>query len=237
VEAIKQRQAERLYLILGALFIASLVAGNLIFQKFFYWDFFNFFTFEISVGILPYPITFLITDIISEIYGKKKANQVVIAGLFATVFVLAIVYTANIVPATEWSPINNETFNKVFGLTGVAVSASMIAYLLAQLIDIRIYHFWKNLTSGKHLWLRNNASTMTSQFVDTASVLLLLCVFGAIEWNRFGQLLLNGFLFKVLVAALDTPLLYLFVGLIKKHFNLGINQELRGQLDFTPTDK
>lgn len=222
----KRIQAERLYLTLAALFIASLVAGNLIFQKFFYWDFFGWHTFEISVGILPYPITFLITDIISEIFGKKRANQVVVAGLFATVFVLGIVALANAVPATEWSPINNTTFNQVFGLTGVAVSASMIAYLLAQLVDIRIYHFWKNLTKGKHLWLRNNASTMTSQFVDTASVLLLLCLFGAIEWELFWPLLGSGFLFKVLVAAIDTPFLYLFVGLIKRYFGLEINEEI-----------
>lgn len=73
MEAIKKKvQAERLYMILAALFIASLVAGNLIFQKFFYWDFFGWHTFELSVGILPYPITFLITDLISEIYGKKE---------------------------------------------------------------------------------------------------------------------------------------------------------------------
>ena len=113
----------------------------------------------------------------------------------------------------------------------------MIAYLLAQLIDIRIYHFWKNLTQGKHLWLRNNASTMTSQFVDTASVLLLLCVFGVIEWIRFWDLLVNGFLFKVLVAAFDTPLLYLFVNWIKKHFNLGANDELHSSISFTSTSK
>ena len=222
-----KQQAERLYLILAALFIASLVAGNLIFQKFFYWDFLGVHTFELSVGILPYPITFLITDLISEIFGKKRANQVVIAGLFATVFVLGIVTVSTIVPATTWSPVNDVTFEKVFGLTGVAVGASMVAYLLAQLVDIRIYHFWKERTKGKHLWLRNNASTMTSQFVDTASVLLLLCLFGVIEWELFGKLLLSGFLFKVLVAAIDTPFLYLFVYLIKKHYGLGINEEIR----------
>jgi len=222
----KATQAERLYLILAALFIASLVAGNLIFQKFFYWDFFGLHTFEISVGILPYPVTFLITDIISEIYGKKKANQVVVSGLFATIFVLGIISISNAVPATNWSPVNDATFNSVFGLTGVAVTASMVAYLLAQLVDIRIYHFWKALTKGKHLWLRNNASTMTSQLVDTASVLLLLCAFGAIDWNLFWPLLGSGFLFKVLVAAIDTPFLYLFVGIIKKYFGLGINEEI-----------
>ena len=91
----KAIQAERLYLILGALFIASLVAGNLIFQKFFYWNFFDVHTFELSVGILPYPITFLITDLIAEIYGKRRANQVVLAGLGATLFVLLILSLAN----------------------------------------------------------------------------------------------------------------------------------------------
>ena len=222
----KQRQAERLYLILATLFIASLVAGNLIFQKFFTWDFFGIYTFEISVGILPYPITFLITDVISEIYGKKRANEVVLSGLFATVFLLGIVYLADAVPATSWSPIQNETFHEVFGFTAIAVSASMTAYLLAQLIDIRIYHFWKKKTKGKHLWLRNNASTMFSQFIDTLTVLVLLCSFGIIEWVRFSDLLLSGFLFKVLVAAVDTPLLYAAVFGIRKYFKLGLNDEL-----------
>lgn len=220
-------KAERLYLILGAIFIASLVAGNLIFQKFFSWDFFGIYTFEISVGILPYPVTFLITDIISEIYGKRRANQVVISGLFATLFVLGVVYLADVVSATSWSPIDDKTFHRVFGFTAIAVGASMTAYLLAQFVDIRIYHFWKQKTQGKHLWLRNNASTMFSQLVDTLSVLVLLCSFDVIKWERFPELLLSGFLFKVLVAAIDTPFLYLAVYWIKKHFQLGINEELK----------
>ena len=221
-----KRQAGRLYLVLAALFVAALVAGNLIFQKFFYWNFFGWHTFELSVGILPYPLTFLITDLIAEIFGKRKANQVVISGLFATVFVLLIIGVSSTVPATSWSPVKDATFNQVFGLTGVAVSASMIAYLLAQLIDIRIYHFWKNYTKGKKLWLRNNFSTMTSQFVDTASVLILLCLFGAIDWDKFPALLFSGFLFKVMVAAFDTPFLYFFVWWIKKHFSLAENEEI-----------
>ncbi len=227
LEGKKGRQAERLYLILAALFIASLVSGNLIFQKFFYWNFFDLHTFELSVGILPYPLTFLITDLIAEIYGKKRADQVVIAGLGATAFVLLILSLANAVPATEWSPVNDEMFQDVFGLTAVAVTSSMIAYLLAQLVDIRLYHFWKRVTDGRHLWLRNNASTMTSQLVDTASVLTLLCTFGAIDWELFWPLLWSGFLFKVLVAAVDTPFLYFFVYIIKKHFGLGRNEEIR----------
>ncbi|GAA4644895.1 hypothetical protein GCM10023115_28550 [Pontixanthobacter gangjinensis] len=214
-------------MVLSALFIASLVVSNLIFQKFFHWDFFGIYTFEISVGILPYPVTFLITDIISEVYGKKKANLVVTTGIFASFFSLLIVYLADAVPATSWSPIDNSLFEKVFGATAIAVFASMVAYLLAQYIDIQLFHFWKRLTKGKHLWLRNNFSTFLSQFVDTFSVLFLLCSFGKIEWNLFGGLLLSGFLFKVLVAALDTPFLYAAVYGLRRLFNLKPAEELR----------
>jgi len=220
-------KAQQIYMILSALFIASLVVSNLIFQKFFYWDFFGLYTFEISVGILPYPVTFLVTDIISEVYGKKKANQVVTTGIFASFFSLLIVYSADAVPATTWSPISDSLFEKVFGATAIAVFASMAAYLLAQYIDIQLFHFWKKLTKGKHLWLRNNFSTFLSQFVDTFSVLFLLCSFGKIDWELFGGLLLSGFLFKVLIAALDTPFLYAAVYGLRRIFKLKPAEELK----------
>ena len=231
--SISQRDAlaaYRIYFILGALFICSLVVSNLIFQKFFYWDFFGIYRFEISVGILPYPITFLITDLLSEIYGKQKANQVVTAGIFASLFSLLIVYTSAMVPATSWSPVNDVLFETVFGATVVAVLASMLAYLFAQYIDIQLYHFWKRVTKGKHLWIRNNFSTFFSQFLDTITVLLLLCSFGKIEWERFYPLLISGFLFKVFIAICDTPLMYLGVYIFRRRFNLAPNEELGSEL-------
>ena len=223
--------AQRIYLILAGLFISSLVVSNLIFQKFFSWDFFGLYTFEISVGILPYPLTFLITDIISEVYGKKRANRVVTTGIFASFFSLLLIYAADAVPATEWSPIGDVLFNRVFGATAIAVLASMIAYLLAQYIDVSIFHFWKRLTKGRHLWLRNNFSTFLSQFVDTFSVLFLLSSFGKIEWELFGTLLLSGFLFKVIVALLDTPLLYASVYLLRRRFGMKWGEEFK-ELEF-----
>lgn len=225
----------KIYLYLGALFITSLVVSNLIFQKFFYWQpfgavkIFGAPLFEVSVGLLPYPITFLITDLISEIYGKKKANQIVVAGIFASVFSLSIIFVSKVVPATSWSALDDETFVLAFGNAPLAVLASMLAYLFAQFIDIQIYHFWKDLTKGKHLWLRNNFSTFTSQFVDTLAVLVLLCSFDIIAWDRFYGLLISGVIFKVLVAAMDTPLLYLFVYIMRKRFHLKITEEI--QLD------
>ena len=223
--------AQRIYMLLGALFITSLVVSNLIFQKFFYWhpfdlEIFGSKLFEVSVGILPYPITFLITDLISEIYGKKRANQVVVAGIFASFFSLLIVFVSNVAPATSWSPVGNEMFSTVFGNTILAVFASMIAYLFAQFVDIQIYHFWKQFTKGKHLWLRNNFSTWLSQFTDTFTVVGLLCLFNIIAWDKLLGLLISGFLFKVFIAACDTPFLYFSVYLFRKRFKLKVNQEI-----------
>jgi uncharacterized integral membrane protein (TIGR00697 family) len=223
----EKEQANIIYLILASLFIASLVVSNLIFQKFVYWNPFGWYRFEISVGLLPYPLTFLITDILSEIYGKRKANQVVIAGIFASLFSILIILVADFAPAIDSSPIDNQKFHEVFGLSPLAVLASMIAYLFAQFIDIRIFHFWKNLTKGKHLWLRNNFSTFISQFIDTLVVLTLLCSFDILPWSIFKALLISGFLFKILFAALDTPIIYGIVYLFRKHFNLGITEELK----------
>ncbi|OUS16677.1 hypothetical protein A9Q93_05530 [Nonlabens dokdonensis] len=222
----KLRLANRIYLVLAALFICSLVVSNLIFQKFFYWNPFGWFKFEISVGLLPYPITFLVTDLVSEIYGRRKANDLVLAGIFASVFSLGIIAVADVAPAIEASPIQDALFTKVFGATTIAVIASMSAYLFAQFIDIQIYHFWKRLTNGKMLWLRNNFSTIFSQFVDTLCVLLLLCFNNIIPWENFKSLLIAGFLFKMLVALIDTPLLYGGVYLFRRLFRLEVGEEI-----------
>ena len=232
MDSSKHLAAQKLYLYLAALFITSLVVSNLIFQKFFYWYPFDWVImgnklFELSVGILPYPITFLVTDLISEIFGRKAANRVVVAGIFASFFSMGILLLAGIVPALPNSPIGDATFKNVFALSPIAVLASMMAYLFAQFIDIRIYHFWKNLTEGKHLWLRNNFSTFASQFIDTFTVVGLLCFFGVLPWDTFLGLLISGVVFKILVALIDTPLLYLSVNWIRSYYKLEINEEIK----------
>lgn len=218
-------RAMAFFLILAGLFMASLVSCNLIFRKFFVWEFGGL-TFEQSVGLLPYPLTFLVTDVISEIYGKRKANLVVLSGLAASLMTLLVITVAGHAQATGWSPVTDAEFNHVFGQTALAVGASMAAYLLAQFLDVRMFHFWKRLTHGRHLWLRNNLSTIPSQIVDTSTVLLLLCAVGELGWDRLGVLLLNGVAFKSLVAALDTPLVYLGVGWMRKRFRLAPGQEI-----------
>jgi len=210
---------EKGFVLLAGLFIAALVSCNLIFLKFFEWEtgFFGL-TFAQSVGILPYPVTFLVTDILSECYGTKRAQAVVTTGFAASIFVLGIVFVADSTTAAGFSPLSDEEFHKAFGMFGVGVVASMSAYLAAQYLDVRVFRFWRRLTDDRHLWLRNIGSTTLSQVVDTASVLGLLCLFGAIEWGRFGALFLNGVLFKWLFAAADTPLFYGAVALMKRWF-------------------
>lgn len=227
-----RKLAFSIYLYLGALFITSLVVSNLIFQKFFQWQPLGNITilgaplFELSVGILPYPLTFLITDLISEIYGKKKANQIVTAGIFASVFSMGILWIANKTQAMPASPVNNTTFANVFAfITNCRFS------LNARLPICSIYrhfnlHFWKRVTKGKHLWLRNNFSTFSSQFIDTFTVVSLLCIFKVLPWNLFYGLVVSGFLFKVMIAMLDTPLLYAVVFILRKKFGLKPGEEI-----------
>ena len=141
---------------------------------------------------------------------------------------MIIVIIANAAPSTIWSPVDDDLFQKVFGLQGMAVFASMVAYLSAQFIDVRIFHFWKKLTKGKHLWLRNNGSTIVSQLVDTAAVLILLCSAGVIGWDKFWLLLENGFLFKVIVALIDTPIIYGSIYVLKGKIDIAhYDEELR----------
>jgi hypothetical protein len=152
---------------------------------------------------------------------------VVIAGIFASFFALLIVVVSTEAQATTWSPIGNVVFKKVFGFTYIAVGASLAAYLFAQFLDVKVFHFWKRVTHGKHLWIRNNFSTITSQLVDTITVLLLLCGFGVIEWELFWILVLNGYLFKVMFALCDTPIIYVMVHYIRKHFEIvDVNKHL-----------
>ena len=102
----------------------------------------------------------------------------------------------------------------VFGQSARAIFASMVAYLLAQLIDVRLYHFWRKLTDGKYLWLRNNASTMLSQLIDTTAVVTIL-FYGVWSWPQIGGVILASYIYKLLVAAADTPLMYLGTWLLR----------------------
>ena len=204
---------EQFYIFLSAIFIASLVTCNLIANKFVTVDL-GFKVFIVSAGILPYPLTFLVTDLISELYGQKKANLVVFSGFVASMFVLLFLWLGGQFNAIPSSIVNDDIYNSVFQNAWRIIAASMIAYLFAQFIDVRIFHFWKRLTNGKHLWLRNNGSTIASQLVDTSLVIMILFV-GVWESDQIISAIIDGWLFKMLMAAIDTPIIYGIIHLLK----------------------
>lgn len=200
--------------------------------------------FAIAVGVLPYPITFLCTDFISELFGKKRANRVVWVGLILNLWVLLILWfggslnpPANI-QADGTLPLLIENgqpvaphgyaFYEIRKLTFGATLSSMLAYLAAQFIDVHIFHYLKKKTKGKKLWIRNNFSTLTSQLVDSTAVILITHYYAhalpIAEDKALGyQLLmfiLSGYLFKLVFALIDTIPFYIGTKQLRKFLNL-----------------
>ncbi|MEQ9187771.1 MAG: queuosine precursor transporter [Cryomorphaceae bacterium] len=221
-----RKKADGLYLLLATLFVTALIVCNLIANKFVTVDL-GFKTFILSAGVLPYPITFLVTDILSEIYGKRKTNQVVLMGFAALVFTLAILWLGSRFPSIAESPVSDELYQTAYGNSWRVIMSSMVAYIIAQLVDVRLFHFWKKLTGGRYLWLRNNASTVVSQLVDTTLVVVVLFA-GTLSWEQIGGFVRDGWMFKSLAALADTPVLYFCTWLIRKRLKLKFAQEVAG---------
>ena len=214
---------DQFYIILAGIFIASLVTCNLIANKFVTVDL-GFKVFIVSAGILPYPLTFLVTDLISELYGQRKANLVVFSGFIASMFVLLFLWLGSQFEAIPGSIVNDSTYNSVFQNAWRLIAASMVAYLFAQFVDVRIFHFWKKLTNGKHLWLRNTGSTVASQLVDTTLVICILFV-GVWETDQILSAIRDGWLFKMLMALIDTPIIYGIIHLLKGRIDIADIEE------------
>ncbi len=203
---------EKLFLLLSSIFLTSLVVGNIIGTT----KFVNVFGLTVPAGTLAYPFTFLATDLICELYGKKRAQVLVWVGFSMNFFMLGLMMLGHYLKDASGVSGATSTFESVYGFMIGNVIASMFAYLVAQSVDVKLFHFWKHLTKGKHLWLRNNLSTVVSQLVDTTAILSVLYIA-----NNLGDsvrtisdlisLIIASYLFKFCIALLDTPLFYIGV--------------------------
>ena len=196
-----------------ALFIGCLVTANLIGLKIA-----SFGIFEASVGILVFPVLFLVTDIIAEVHGKQKAKEFVYLGLFVLIFVLFVTSIAVLLPTSERSFVSGAEYAAIFGTTLRIFVASILGFFLSQMHDVHAFHFWKKKTGGKHLWLRNNASTVVSQFIDT-TIFMFVAFYGMTPKFTVGYvfaLIIPYWIIKVLFAAFDTPFCYAGVKWLKK---------------------
>ena len=241
-EIIQRR--ERVFLILAGLFLGTLAMLNILgisrFIKLFTMSFDGYgeVVFAVAVGVLPYPITFLATDLISELYGRKRATFVVFVGLILDLWVMFIMWVGGVMPGFETLSATGEIardaagrlpiFYEIRALTFGAVTASMIAYLAAQFVDVYMFHFWKTLTKGKHLWLRNNGSTLVSQLVDTVAVILVTHYYAKalpvdVAKPIFTQLLvfiISGYTFKLIAALVDTGPFYVGVHYLSRYLEI-----------------
>ncbi|MEP1472802.1 MAG: queuosine precursor transporter [Halieaceae bacterium] len=237
---------ERVFLILAGTFLCAMTLLNVIGIT----RFIHLGPMALAVGVLPYPLTFLCTDLICELYGKARANFLVTVGLGLNFLILFVLFLGNAIPAVPhenmppWQilqlaqPValpNGDIVETSIGLyqliyatTSGAVFASMLAYIAAQYCDVQLFHFWKRVTKGKYLWVRNNFSTLMSQMVD--SVMVIAVTFGAAFMRgdmAFKTLLIligSNYLFKATVALLDTGPFYLGVHYLRKYLHLAPNE-------------
>lgn len=243
VTALIRERRERVFLVLAGLFLCAMTLLNVVGIT----RFIQLGPLALAVGVLPYPLTFLCTDLICELYGRARANFLVTLGLALNVFILGVLTLGDLAPSVPtdtmppWqvlslaNPVplpNGEIvegevglYQLIYATTSGAVFASMLAYIAAQYCDVQLFHFWKRLTRGKHLWLRNNFSTLISQMVD--SVMVVTVTFGAVFLRgemAFQTLLVlvgSNYAFKALSALLDTLPLYVLVHYLRGYLQLG----------------
>ncbi len=237
-EEIRERR-ERVFLVLAGTFLCAMTMLNIIGIT----RFIQIGPLALAVGVLPYPLTFFCTDLISELYGRARANFLVTVGLMLNGFIIGTMWLASKIPSVgvesqpPWqliqlaeevalpngSVVSNsvELFTLLYATTSGAVVASMMAYIAAQYCDVFMFHFWKRLTRGKHLWLRNNGSTMVSQGVDSFMVITVTFgaqfLAGAMSGGAMLVLMASNYTFKLFAALADTLPFYAGVHYLKKY--------------------
>ena len=207
---------ERVYTCLTAIFVVLIILGNFLYQKFAYIPF-GFYTFELSCGVITYPVTFLITDLIAEFYGKKRARFTVKLGIAVSIMVVGIMQLAVSLQPTPWCLEINEKFNDVFGFFGKAFGCSLVATYCSQWLDVFIYLGLKKITKGKILAFRNFFSTSISLFVDTFIVLSLMTLLKVIPVSQYTTLIFQSYGFKLVFSTLAVPVFYVLVKTLRSY--------------------
>ena len=194
---------DRRLILWQAVFITSLLTANVVAAK----VVLLFNRLVVPAAVVAYAITFLSTDIINELYGKEKANEIVKIGFIAQVLAAMLIYLASLLPVAPFMPEMQESFLMVLGQNWRFVFASLAAYLVSQTHDVYSFNYWRNRTGGKHKWLRNNGSTLVSQILDTA-IFITIAFWGQVP--NLWQMIVSQYIVKACLALLDTPLFYYF---------------------------
>ena len=194
---------QRVFIFLTAFFVAALMTGDFVGGKFFVLFGRNF-----SAGIVPFPLTFVLTDVVNEFYGTHGARRLTYAGLAAAVFVWIVINIALALPTSPDSPIPDAVFRGAFGTSSRLYVASLTAYIIGQLLDIAIFQFLRKTTGHRLLWLRSTGSTVMSQIIDSLAVSLVFLA-GTKPMGFIVANAANNYVGKLAMAVLLTPLIYL----------------------------
>lgn len=193
---------DRKLILLNVLFATSLVTANVLSGKIVSFGEYV----VLPAAVVTYAFTFLITDIIGELYGKKKAAQAVMFGFIAQAFASAMILMGKYLPVAPFAQETQQAYETLLGQNWRFVVASLVAYLAAQTLDVWIFHFIRGKTGVRHKWLRNNASTMSAQFIDTV-IFITIGFLGAVP--SIWAMIVSQYVVKLALAALDTPIFYL----------------------------
>jgi len=191
-----------------SLFVTSLIVSNVVTGKIL-----DLFGLIVPGAFLLYAITFLMTDLMSELYGKREANQLVFVGFVCSIFASVAILLTRYLPVAEFAQPVQEAYDVLLGMNIRFVFASMVAYYVSQTWDIWFFHRLGKLTRGRYKWLRNNGSTMTSQLLDTV-IFITIAFAGSVP--NLAWMVLSQYIVKLCIAAIDTPIFYLAT---RKHVN------------------
>ena len=205
---------QKLYVWLTALFVAALITGDFIGGKF--WVLFGV---NLSAGIIPFPLTFVLTDIVNEFYGTKGARRLTYVGLGAAVFVWAVISLALVLPPSPTSPIPDPIFQAAFGTSARLYVASLTAFIIGQLLDISIFRALRRMTGHRLLWLRATGSTVLSQAIDSFTVSFVFLV-GTQPMSFIASNARNNYVGKLVMAVLLTPVIYACHAIFRRRFHV-----------------
>ena len=220
----------KLFLVLASIFTTCLVVGDIIGGKLISTTLFGV-EFTTTVGMVPFPVTFLLTDVLNEFYGKRAARFVTLVAFGMAVLSFAFIFTAAALPfaaftrAPTWDGVTEASFDNVFLGSLRMIVASLCAYLLSQFVDIGVFHALKRITSGRLLWLRATGSTAVSQLLDTITITFVAWV-GTMPTSKMVTIIYTAYGLKLIIAVGLTPLIYLCHTLVQR--GLGIPPILVG---------
>ncbi len=199
---------------MGALLILTAIfSGNLVISAVLASKIIQLWFIAVPAGVLAYSVSFIVTDVVSEVYGKKEANDVVFAGFITLIIIFLLIFISiKWPPASFWH--NQKSFETILGQTARIIIASLLAYLVSQYHDVWAFHFWKKITKGRHLWLRNCASTIVSQLIDSI-IFITIAFYGIMP---IFPIIMGQWIVKVTIALLDTPLVYAIVYFLNGKF-------------------